>query len=92
MADGVVQVAPDSTGKIVDCTELTVGIATVERQRVVIAGAAATDLAVVANGAVKVFTDQTTHGTTDLVAADHTKIAGTAIDVNSGQNNALGAR
>jgi hypothetical protein len=31
-----------------------------------------------------VTTDQTTHGTTDLVAADVTKLAGTAIDVNSG--------
>lgn len=33
-------------------------------------------------------TDQTTHGTTDLVAADITKVAGTAISVNSGVNDA----
>jgi hypothetical protein len=37
-------------------------------------------------GAVK--TDQTTHGTTDLVAADVTKVAGTAVDVNSGNKSA----
>lgn len=37
MADGIVQVAPDSTGKKVDTSELTVGANTVERQRIVIA-------------------------------------------------------
>lgn len=37
MADGIVQVAPDSTGKIIDTSELTVGANTVERQRIVIA-------------------------------------------------------
>lgn len=43
--DGLVQVPADSTGKKIDTTELTVGTNTVERQRVQIAGAAATDLA-----------------------------------------------
>lgn len=33
-------------------------------------------------------TDQTTHGTTDLVAADVTKLGGTAIDTNSGNKSA----
>jgi hypothetical protein len=33
-------------------------------------------------------TDQTTHGTTDLVAADLTKIAGTATSVNQGASDA----
>ncbi len=37
MADGVIQVAPDSTGKKVDTSELTVNAQTVERQRVVLA-------------------------------------------------------
>lgn len=37
MSDGTVQVAPDSTGKIIDTSELTVGANTVERQRVVLA-------------------------------------------------------
>lgn len=37
MTDGIVQVAPDSTGKKVDTSELTVGANTVERQRVVLA-------------------------------------------------------
>lgn len=37
MADGLVQVAPDSTGKKVDTSELTVGSNTVERQRVCLA-------------------------------------------------------
>lgn len=36
----------------------------------------------------KVTTDQTTHGTTDLVAADVTKLAGTAVDTNSGNKSA----
>lgn len=35
MTDGYVQVSPDSTGKKVDTSEITVGGATVERQRVV---------------------------------------------------------
>ena len=37
MADGLVQVGPDSTGKKVDTSELTVGANTVERQRIVMA-------------------------------------------------------
>lgn len=44
MADGLVQVAPDSTGKKVDTTEIVVGANTVERQRVVISGSTATGL------------------------------------------------
>jgi len=37
MADGFVAVAPDSTGKIIDTTELVVGTKAVERQRINIA-------------------------------------------------------
>ncbi len=37
MADGLIQTPPDSTGKKVDTSELTVGVNTVERQRMVIA-------------------------------------------------------
>lgn len=37
MADGIIQVAPDSTGKKVDTSELTVNAQTVERQRIVLA-------------------------------------------------------
>jgi hypothetical protein len=44
MADGFVKVSPDSTGKFIDTDELTVGANVVERQRVRIAGAGATDL------------------------------------------------
>jgi len=45
MADGVIQVAPDSTGKKVDTSEITVGANTVERQRIVIASnSVATDI------------------------------------------------
>lgn len=48
MADGIVQVAPDSTGKKVDTSELTVGANTVERQRIVLASdSVATDIAAV---------------------------------------------
>lgn len=35
MADGIIQVAPDSTGKKLDTSELTVGANTVERERIV---------------------------------------------------------
>ena len=52
MADGLVQVAPDSTGKKVDTSELTVGANTVERQRVVLADdATAAALAKIQNSA-----------------------------------------
>lgn len=44
MSDGLVQVAPDSTGKKIDTTELTVGANTVERQRVIIGGSTASGL------------------------------------------------
>jgi hypothetical protein len=37
MADGLVQVAPDSTGKKIDTSEIIVGANTVERQRIVVA-------------------------------------------------------
>lgn len=48
MADGIVQVAPDSTGKKVDTSELSVGGNTVERQRIVVADpTGATNLAAV---------------------------------------------
>jgi hypothetical protein len=50
MADGIVQVAPDSTGKKIDSSELTVGANTVERQRINIASATvATDIVGVAS-------------------------------------------
>lgn len=49
MTDAFVEVAPDSTGKMIDTTELTVGANTVERQRVVVSGAAAAELADVKN-------------------------------------------
>jgi hypothetical protein len=50
MADGSVRVAPDSTGKIIDTSELTVSAQTVERQRVNIADpAVAAAIAVIMN-------------------------------------------
>ena len=51
--DGYVQVAPDSTGKKIDNSELTVGADTVERQRVIIAGANDVQLADVLNTQAK---------------------------------------
>lgn len=45
MADGYIQVPPDSTGKKTDCEELTVGANTVQRQRIQIAGTDAADVA-----------------------------------------------
>lgn len=53
MADGIVQLQPDSTGKKVDTSELTVGANVVERQRVVVAsdtGATAIASVTAANG------------------------------------------
>lgn len=49
MADGIVQVAPDSTGKKMDTEELTVGANTVQRERVQISGAVAAAIAKVLN-------------------------------------------
>lgn len=49
MADGIVQLAPDGTGKKMDTEELTVGANTVHRERVQIAGATAAALAKVLN-------------------------------------------
>lgn len=45
MADGQLILPPDSTGQILDVEELTVGVDTVIRERVRIAGVAATELA-----------------------------------------------
>jgi hypothetical protein len=45
MSDAYVRLAPDSTGAKVDTTELTVGVNTVERQRVHIAGSYSAGLA-----------------------------------------------
>lgn len=44
-ASNFVQIYPDSTGKLIDTTEVTVGTNTVERQRMVIGGASAAGLA-----------------------------------------------
>jgi len=49
MADGTITLNVGASGKVVDTTELTVGGNTVERERLVIAGAAATELADVKN-------------------------------------------
>jgi hypothetical protein len=56
LADGFIQVPTDSTGKIVDTSELTVSAKTVERQRIVVADpTTAANLATVsAAGALKV--------------------------------------
>jgi hypothetical protein len=49
VADGIIQVDPDSTGKKVDTEQLTVGANTVERQRGQVAGALAAEIAAVLN-------------------------------------------
>ena len=107
MADDIVQLAPDGTGKKADMSSLTVGANTVYRQRMNLADpTVAAALALVMNSAPagteyglvvrqagpigalaagsaiigKVTTDQTTHGTSDLVAAD---LMGKALTINS---------
>lgn len=45
MADGIIQLSPDSTGKKVDTEELVVGANTVHRERMQIAGDSPTDIA-----------------------------------------------
>jgi hypothetical protein len=49
MADSFIQVPVDSTGKLVDCEQLTVGANTVQRERHEIVGASATEVARVIN-------------------------------------------
>lgn len=51
MSNQIIQVPPDSTGKMVDCEELTVGANTVVRQRGQITGASSLEIAVVKNAA-----------------------------------------
>src|SRR6266498_1475472 len=105
MADGFVQLSPDSTGKKMDTrTEAT----NAEHRQVMVIGDPATNAGVAPVDSVKgvavdlsqtgsfpaipagtniigkVTTDQTTHGTTDLVAADITKVAGSAISQGHG--------
>jgi filamentous hemagglutinin len=55
MADGLIQVPPDSTGKKVDASSLDVGLNTVMRQRIIIGDNSATAaFAVVAGGALTI--------------------------------------
>jgi hypothetical protein len=49
MADSFIQVPVDSTGKLVDCEQLTVGANTVQRERHEIVGASASEVARVVN-------------------------------------------
>lgn len=49
MADAIIQVSPDSTGKMVDNESLTVSANTVHRQRVQMAGAAAAEISRILN-------------------------------------------
>jgi hypothetical protein len=51
MADGFIVVQPDSTGKKVDSTELTVGTNTVERQRLILTGSTALSILELLNSA-----------------------------------------
>lgn len=76
MADGIIQVPPDSTGKKIDTEELSVGGNTVERQRLQITGNAAAAVARVLN-TVPALTDYglVVRPVPDLVAASTTAIA-----------------
>jgi len=47
--DSQITLAPDSTGKLVDCDSLTTGVGTVQRERNRVAGAGAAELADVRN-------------------------------------------
>lgn len=88
MADGFVQVAPDSTGKKIDNSELTVGANTVERQRVVIGDstAPAQFAAVSAGGALKVDGSAVTQPTSSAAASQadgHSATIGTTTDTSA---------
>jgi hypothetical protein len=74
MADGIVQVAPDSTGKKVDTSELSVGGQTVERQRIVLADpTTAANLAVVnSDGSIDVNINQAATATLSNIASTAT--------------------
>jgi hypothetical protein len=102
MADGIIQVAVDSTGKKVDTSELTVGANTVERQRIVIAdnSNAAAFANVFPSGHLRVFLDPSQlfydayDAALDTVVKWNTAVAaggGSAATVSAGVNTlALG--
>ena len=74
MADSFIQVPADAGGKKVDATELTVGANTVQRQHVIPAGVAATDLARVTaseglSTSLSVLSANRTHATSASLAA-----------------------
>ena len=71
MADGIVQLAPDSTGKKVDTSEIAVGTNTVERQRIVLAdNSAAANFALVdSNGSLSFKQNSSTSAVTSVAGA-----------------------
>ncbi len=83
MSNGIVRLPPDSTGKMIDAEELTVGANTVERQRMQIAGAAAADIAPVSA------TNGVTVDVVDKAARDLGKVDIAGLDQYTPVNNRL---
>jgi len=80
MADGIVQVPPDSTGKKIDAASMDVGANTVMRQRIVIADNSATaQFALVTGGAL------TVAGTMNISAMPAVVVSGT-VSLGAGTN------
>ena len=82
MADGIVQVPPDSTGKKIDAASLAVGVNTVMRQRIVIAdNSASAQFATVTAGALVVT------GNINISAMPSVTLAGGAVSLAAGTSN-----
>src|SRR5688572_16794278 len=87
MADGFVQVPPDSTGKKVDAEEITVGAQTVERQRIQVAGASAAEIAAVKNATPSV----TEYGVVTRPVPGTSNVTSTAYNATDASTTALAA-
>lgn len=82
MADGIVQVPPDSTGKKVDAASMDVGANTVYRQRVVIGDNSATaQFAIVTGGALNVTGTMNISAMPTVTVTGGVAISGTATTV-----------
>ena len=91
MADGIIQVPPDSTGKKVDAASMDVGLNTVMRQRIVIGDNSATaQFALVTAGALTVTGNINISATPSVVLAAGTANFGTLNDISKTVQVAIG--
>lgn len=80
MADGIVQVPPDSTGKMVDAASMDVGANTVYRQRIVIGDNSATaQFALVTGGALTITGTMNISAMPTVTVTGGVAVSGTAV-------------